>query len=607
MGAKYSERVSELFEHFIDQFLIGKDSILTQHKNIVSEESIHECYDRYIKGGIEGDRSYKEKINEQFGDADLETRLVFAHAEWLWSYAVSDINEDTKKGYTRYLLDLENGYDYELQDVYAKGFGSGGERHTRNKYGEIKFSFLVIKYLHEKIEKDELKTVEEVKEHMEQICLYKKYGTEDDALNLKDPFFSDMTSEQLAMPNILLHLAYPEKYERIASNKDKRLIYNSFSPLLYEEINKNKNLNIDEKLKILRDVLTEQVGGYVNFYSRNLKKVWNYSLIEDDFDEIQGLEYKKALILYGPPGTSKTYSAKQLAETLITKYYLKDKKNVPSFFDQLDQNYTEKDYLKDRIHHLQLHPSYSYEDFVAGMQLRDDETKAVEGKLFDICEKASKDKKDEERNDIPHVLILDEINRVDLSQLFGEVFSALENREEPIEVSVQNKKKFELTIPRNLYVIGTMNEIDFSLERIDFALRRRFLWIEYPFREDRLKTIIQEKFEKFNGSLKEDELDRFTRNAKELNKKLTSYDELGDQYQVGHTFFSEIAEIYESYLKLHDKSYLQNKIYKNRGDGPAKKLWDYSIEPIIDSFFGSINAELKKERIEELREIYFEE
>ena len=595
MGAKYSERVSELFDDFIDQFLIAKDSILTQHKNVLAKDVVDDCYDRYIKGGIEGDRSYKEKINEQFGDAEFETRLVFAHAEWLWSYAVSDINEDTKKGYTRYLLNLEEDQSFELQDVYAIGFGSGGERHTRNKY------------LLERIESGELTTLEEVKTRVEQICLFKKYGTENEALDLNDPFFSDITSEQLAMPNILLHLAYPEKYERIASNKDKRLIYNSFSPLLDEEVRENENLNLDEKLKILRDLLTDQTGDYIDFYNRDLKKVWNYSLIEDDFDEIQGLEYKKAIILYGPPGTSKTYSAKQLAETLITKYYLKDKKNVASFFDQLDKDYTDKNYLKDRIHHLQLHPSYTYEDFVAGMQLRDDETKAVEGKLFDICEKARKDKRNDERDDIPHVLILDEINRVDLSQLFGEVFSALENREEPIEVSVQNEDKFELTIPRNLYVIGTMNEIDFSLERIDFALRRRFLWFEYPFRTNRLKAIVKDKFDRFNGSLKEDELDRFTRNAKQLNKKLTSFDELGTQYQVGHTFFSEIAEIYESYLKLHDKSYLQNKIYKNRGDGPAKKLWDYSIEPIIDSFFGSINAELKKDRIEELRKIYFQE
>ena len=166
---------------------------------------------------------------------------------------------------------------------------------------------------------------------------------------------------------------------------------------------------------------------------------------------------------------------------------------------------------------------------------------------------------------LPHLLILDEINRVDLSRLFGEVFSAMEDRSK-YNTAIGN---FELrNFPENLYIIGTMNEIDFSLERIDFALRRRFLWFEYTFKKEVLRDLMIGKNQEKNTRIPEEEMDQFVIAADNLNDEISKSSELGNQFRIGHTFFAEVVDIYSSYRSLNNK---HRKMQKNlyRDGGPA--------------------------------------
>ena len=163
---------------------------------------------------------------------------------------------------------------------------------------------------------------------------------------------------------------------------------------------------------------------------------------------------KRQVIFQGPPGTGKTYVAQALANCLAGS--------------------------DDRVTLVQFHPSYAYEDFVrgfrptlnggqAGFELQD-------GPLLRAAEKAGNDK------DSKHFLIIDEINRGNLAKVFGELYFLLEYRDKKIRMQYQQEGEDDFSLPKNLYIIGTMNTADRSIALVDLALRRRFYFV--PFHPD---------------------------------------------------------------------------------------------------------------------------
>ena len=141
------------------------------------------------------------------------------------------------------------------------------------------------------------------------------------------------------------------------------------------------------------------------------------------------------------------------------------------------------------------------------------------------------------------------MNRTNLAEMLGEAFSLLERdrRGETLKLPGFNvdQEPDELVIPKNLYFIGTLNEIDQSVETLDFALRRRFLWRECPFERDTLLEIVSNRWEDDIGRFSYDDaavqLERFADRAEELNSAIEASGELGRQYQVGHTYFADVA------------------------------------------------------------------
>ncbi len=207
--------------------------------------------------------------------------------------------------------------------------------------------------------------------------------------------------------------------------------------------------------------------------------------------------------------------------------------------------------VRSCVRWIQLHPGYGYEEFIRGLRLDGSATQYEPGALPKIIEEMGAQVLPDGLAPLPFVLVLDEINRTDLSALFGEAFSLIERdkRGEPgAELPGLNvgDPAARLVIPEDLYIIGTMNEIDQSVETLDFALRRRFLWRECPFERDTLLSIVFSRWpddvgKRWSEEARDPQLERFADRAGALNQAIDDSDELGRAYQVGHTYFADIT------------------------------------------------------------------
>jgi hypothetical protein len=224
---------------------------------------------------------------------------------------------------------------------------------------------------------------------------------------------------------------------------------------------------------------------------------------------LDAAERKKNLILQGPPGTGKTWLAKRLARVLIG--------SDPA----------------ELLQSVQFHPSLSYEDFVRGWRPGDGGTLAlVDGLFLEIVRKA------EGAPGSKHVLVIEEINRGNLAQIFGELLTLLEaDKRDPAEALTLAYRKAgdePVFLPPNLYIIGTMNLADRSLAIVDFALRRRFAFADLsPRFNDAWRTWVASR-----NALEPVFLGALASRVEVLNQRIAADTSLGDQYCIGHSFFT---------------------------------------------------------------------
>lgn len=214
------------------------------------------------------------------------------------------------------------------------------------------------------------------------------------------------------------------------------------------------------------------------------------------------LRAKKNIILQGAPGVGKTFAAKRLAYSMMGA----------------------KD--ADRVMMVQFHQSYSYEDFIEGFRPNAQGFDLEKGAFYNFCKKAQDD------SDNDYFFIIDEVNRGNLSKIFGELFMLIENDKRGPRNTLQLLYSHELFyVPGNVYLIGMMNTADRSLAMLDYALRRRFAFF------DLRPAFDTESFAAYQDGLASEKFDRLIACVVKLNEAIASDESLGDGFCIGHSYF----------------------------------------------------------------------
>src|SRR5690606_3394633 len=426
------QEVYDYFDSFLEQSIINNDSYITENKGIFSIENLNNCVSAFVDNPDTGNRNFDEKSKDQFTNTSKETKEVFAHFIWLWGLPTSDMRVWGKK--SAVIRFLGDEYNDLISDIFVDGgIGSAGQRHKLNKPFEISYLLLLFRDVKINLLSNGINDIQSLKEYIESLCKELYYNNDETEITT-DEKLKKVSKEFLALHHVILHLCNPQKYEAIAAQKHKDAIINTFFSLIDKDNTDGLWDDIDESILAIRKKLDDVFGYEISFYDDQIQDAWNFGESKNDISEVTLFEYKKAMIFYGPPGTSKTHSATRLAELLITKQYFRNKQNIKEYFQNSDEIF------EKHIHRLQLHSNYNYEDFIVGLHIEDSKSIAKPGYLLNLIDKVREDK-------LPHILILDEINRTDISRLFGELFSALEYRNKKIKLSVGD---FEIALPENL-------------------------------------------------------------------------------------------------------------------------------------------------------------
>jgi len=476
-----SETILEAAEDWKHRCLLNGGSMLSEEP-LWTNSSFDELVKEYVR---------KDKLAKKFWDS-LKLQLenasptgwrLFAELIWVYYLIPSSVKAETKRNRIREFWQIANGGDLSdqrlLHDVLERGVV-----HLGNSAGDIAVDFsFFISVMNDWFSR----SLNERKEILSDPWIFADWLDRQEqnlrpALPSKPPF-----------RHTLLFLLFPNEFEAIINRGHKTKIIENFFRKWNKECNIDKrsdNISIDRALLEVRTrVRREYPNGEESFYRTPLGEVW----LEENspspmnkshrMSQVAMVEASVNTILFGSPGTGKTYATFRRCVRICGEETEGEDEEIHARYAKLVE--------EGRVEFVTFHQSYGYEEFVEGLRPETVGSAGFELRPRDGVLKRIADRARNDESSRPHVLVIDEINRGNISKVFGEAITLLEeDKREGEENEVAATLPYSgdrFALPPNLYILGTMNTADRSIALLDTALRRRFDFEELPPKPELLK------------------------------------------------------------------------------------------------------------------------
>ncbi|WP_254410392.1 McrB family protein [Campylobacter coli] len=424
---------------------------------------------------------------------------------------------------------------------------------------------------------EKLKEVEGMKATARELAYFLQFNKDKDKFPLKDDKFPLANDAMINIAKYIFEILNENPKDELEKRKKENTSNNEqeyFNFVLEKlEIQERKHLpkyyildqflNLIDKIKKSDLALITKENLAENDNNKDPKQSVYYILYQAAYDfanlcgkadiksnDLEGfkelLKTHKNIIFHGIPGTGKTYTIVNNIKNII--------KN------------------ENQMLITQFHPSFSYEDFIEGIKPAGIENGQLKlelknGIFREFCDKAKEEEKEflgelekgnfnEALSDYGYFFIADEINRAELSRVFGELLYTLEYRGEKGKIKTQYasmRDDEDFYVPENVFFLGTMNDLDKSIDSFDLALRRRFIWQEMTCDYDVIKNEIYAK-----------NIEEYAQTCENLNSKIRK--DIGEKYQLGHSYFLKI-EFKDDEIKNND----MKKLFSNRFEALLKE------------------------------------
>ena len=471
---EFAEQTYQAAERFKANALLTDDSLFTPGVPIWTPNLLGELHTRFLDRPDVGDGNFWGKLQQQLtdspaelDDSPAEVFQLMGEVLYVHYLILAGVKRETKQSNIERVLSWSPEPAAPMPQELTAGLRSG--------FINLGHAFMNLPFL--------VGTLIETVEQWKELNLVEQLQLINSPLEFKDFLFGVRFRSRLlenrqnsgdAERHVLLHILFPDYFESIlADEKNKIAAAANFAPYIAQPTE-----DVDLKIQQIRQGLEAELGvnGF-SFYDPPVVERWRgggpppppppepphppdlqplaaktYLPVGFLREIEQLLTEKRQVIFQGPPGTGKTFVARELARVLAGG----DADN--------------------RVTLVQFHPSYAYEDFVQGFRPKPSAGGQVSfylrnGPLLRAAERAEQDP------EAKHYLIIDEINRGNLAAVFGELYFLLEYRGEKMKLQYSPDEDFSL--PKNLFIIGTMNTADRSIALVDLALRRRFYFVEF--------------------------------------------------------------------------------------------------------------------------------